>query len=111
MAHPYLVNEPVHYGGHEISRKEFIQLLIDAGLDGIEACYPYDKTSYGGDLTPQEIQGKIIQDYADTLLISGGSDYHAEYKKGQKNPRDIGDCGITFEEFQRYDKLLGLLHT
>ena len=32
-------------------------------------------------------------------FASGGSDYHADYKKGQDNPRDLGECGLTMEEF------------
>ena len=59
LAHPYLIEEPVSYGGRELSRAEFIDLLINAGLDGIEARYTYDKTSYGGTLTKEEFYGNL----------------------------------------------------
>ncbi len=110
MAHPYLVAEPVDYQGEKISRRAYIDKLIEAGLDGIEASYTYDKTSYGGTMTPEEIKQEVIETYAKRgLIISGGSDYHADGKKGIENPRDIGDCGITPEEFAQYDKLTALL--
>lgn len=56
LAHPYLISEPVSYKGKEMSRQEFIEVLIEAGLDGIEASYTYDKTSYGGTMTKDEIK-------------------------------------------------------
>ncbi|MBE5957137.1 MAG: PHP domain-containing protein [Lachnospiraceae bacterium] len=109
MAHPYLVSEPIQYEDREITRKEYIDILINAGLDGIEASYTYDKTSYGGTMTKDEIIAEVKELYKDRLFISGGSDYHNDGKKGVKNPRDIGDCGITIEELMQYDKLAALL--
>lgn len=106
LAHPYLINESVTYKEKELSRKQFIQILIKNGLDGIEASYTYDKTSYGGTLTPEQIKKEIIEQYQKQgLIISGGSDYHADAKKGVKNPRQIGECGISVEEFMKYEKL------
>lgn len=93
-----------------MSRQEFIEVLIEAGLDGIEASYTYDKTSYGGTMTKDEIKKEVIERYADRgLIISGGSDYHADGKKGVKNPREIGECGITREDFMKYEKLVRIL--
>lgn len=110
MAHPYLVSEPVLFEGAEITRKEYIQHLIEAGLDGIEASYTYDKTSYGGTMTKDEIVKEVRELYEPMgLIISGGSDYHNDGKKGVKNPRDIGDCGLTMDEFQRETRLVALL--
>ena len=110
MAHPYLISEPVSYQGKEISREAFIEILLDAGLDGIEASYTYDKTSYGGNQTAAEIKKEVEEKYRDRgLIISGGSDYHADGKKGVENPREIGECGITKEEFMQYDALVSLL--
>lgn len=110
LAHPYLISEPVSYKGKEMSRQEFIEVLIEAGLDGIEASYTYDKTSYGGTMTKDEIKKEVIECYADRgLIISGGSDYHADGKKGVKNPREIGECGITREDFMKYEKLVRIL--
>lgn len=110
MAHPYLVSEPVLFEGQEITRKEYIQHLIDAGLDGIEASYTYDKTSYGGTMTKEEIIKEVKELYGPMgLIISGGSDYHNDGKKGVKNPRDIGDCGLAMEEFHSEERLVALL--
>lgn len=110
MAHPYLVSEPIEFEGKIITRKDYIDLLIEAGLDGIEASYTYDKTSYDGTMTKDEIEKEIIELYASRgLIISGGSDYHNDGKKGVKNPRDIGDSGITLEDFNKYEQLTSLL--
>ncbi len=109
MAHPHLVSEPVLYQGYKIHRSVYIEHLIEAGLDGIEASYTYDKTSYSGKLTKEEIIDEIREYYGDRLFISGGSDYHADGKKGVKNPREIGDCGITMEEFLANERLVSLL--
>lgn len=110
LAHPYLISEPVSYQGREISREEFIEILIEVGLDGIESCYTYDKTSYNGDKTAAEIKKEVEEKYESRgLIISGGSDYHNDGKKGVKNPREIGDCGITVEDFMKYDQLVQLL--
>lgn len=100
LAHPFLISEPVSYKGETISREQFIEILMKAGLDGIEASYTYDKTSYNGKETPAEIKAYIGQKYKGRLIISGGSDYHADGKKGVANPREIGDCGITLKEFE-----------
>lgn len=85
-----------------MDRAAYIDRLIGAGLDGIEASYPYSKTSYGGTLTPAEIEREVREHYADRVaIISGGSDYHADFKKGVKKEkaRNIGECGITAEYF------------
>ena len=100
MAHPFLINEPVHLPEKTITREEYIERLIEAGLDGIEACYSYNKTSYGGQMTPEEIEDWIRETYGQRLrVISGGSDYHADSKKGAKKIRSLGECGLTCEEF------------
>ena len=100
MAHPYLVSDYVEYQGKTIRRADFIDHLIYEGLDGIEARYTYDKTSYKGSMTKEEIYREIIERYKDRVpIISAGSDYHADGKKGIKDPRDIGECGLTESEF------------
>ncbi|MFT3983626.1 MAG: PHP domain-containing protein [Lachnospiraceae bacterium] len=109
LAHPFLISDLVLYNGNVRSRKEFIEILIEAGLDGIEACYTYDKTSYDGKMLPNEIELYIRQTYAPRgLIISGGSDYHADGKKGVANPRDIGECGISLKEFEGCPRLMRL---
>ena len=96
----------MEYEGEKISRSQYLDRLIEEGLDGIEARYTYDKTSYGGNLTKQEIYDNIIKDYAGKgLIISGGSDYHNDGKKGVKNPRELGECGLTMEEYQSQERL------
>lgn len=101
MAHPFLVDEPVHMGNEKVSRADYIEHLIRAGLDGIEACYTYDKTSYDGTMTKNEIRDYITEHYAGRLrVISGGSDYHADARKGVRNPRNLGEGGVTQEYFR-----------
>ena len=50
--------------------------LIDAGLDGIEARYTYDKTTYQGSRSPEEIEAEVRELVADlpgaTLGVLGG---------------------------------------
>lgn len=103
MAHPYLVNEPVRLASATMDRAAYIDRLLEAGLDGIEACYPYSKTSYGGSMTPQEIEEEVRERYAGRVsIISGGSDYHADFRKGvaPAKARIIGESGITLEYFE-----------
>ena len=110
MAHPYLVYEPVHVSAGTMSRFAYIDRLIQAGLDGIEVSYPYDKTSYGGTLTPEEIEAQVRERYADSIrILSGGSDYHADWKKGVRNSRELGERGLTMESFRNQKTLRGLL--
>ena len=99
LAHPWLIDETVQHDGVEKTRWEYIRGLIDAGLDGIEIRYTYDKTSCK-DKRPREVIWEEVRSLAEgKLFFSGGSDYHADGKKGTKNPREIGECGLTFEEF------------
>jgi len=104
MAHPYLVNEPVRLSSGTMDRAAYIDRLIEAGLDGIEACYPYSKTSYGGSMTPEQIEEEVRERYSGRVaIISGGSDYHADFRKGvaSAKARIIGESGITPEYFQQ----------
>ncbi len=100
LAHPYLIDEMVCANGMETTRGEYIERLIQGGLMGIEAAYPYDKTSYKGTQTNEEIQREVVQNYVGRLaVISGGSDYHADAKKGVLNPRMLGDGGVDYPYF------------
>ena len=101
LAHPYLIDETVlsEITG-KITRRGYINKLIEAGLDGIEAVYTYDKTSYKGKMTPREIQREIEDVFGGKVrFFTGGSDYHNDGKKGVKNPRMIGEAGISYKEF------------
>lgn len=109
LAHPYLIDEIVETREGMMTRDAYIDKLIDAGLDGIEASYTYDKTTYSGSMTKDEIIRKVKADYNGRIkIISGGSDYHADYKKTDKKVRNIGECGITFEYFENNELLRNL---
>lgn len=110
MAHPFLVNDPIFLPEGELSRHAYIERLIHGGLDGIEACYTYGKTSYRGTQTPEEIEHEIRIHYSGRLsIISGGSDYHADERKGVTDPRRLGECGLTLEEFTSNPRLFSLI--
>jgi 3',5'-nucleoside bisphosphate phosphatase len=101
LAHPYLIDEVVAAPGRAVqSRGEYVNALLDAGLDGIEARYTYDKTTYRGSLTPEEVEQQIRHDYAGRVsFFSGGSDYHADHKKGARQVRYLGERGLSVPEF------------
>ncbi len=131
LAHPYLIDDPAEWRGEPVPRAEYIDLLIGAGLDGIEAAYPYHKTSYKGSLSPDEIERRVRRDYGGRLpVISGGSDYHNDGKKGKdsgrnpsmapdssnqrrhqgaQNPRRLGEKGVTLAYFLDNPRLAALL--
>ncbi len=107
LAHPYLIEETVHrQDGEAMSRSAYIDRLIAAGLDGIEASYSYDKTSYKGVQKPEEIEAEVRRLYAGRVrFISGGSDYHADHKKGTNKCRALGERGISLEAFRTQGEL------
>jgi 3',5'-nucleoside bisphosphate phosphatase len=104
LAHPYLIEETVRPGGGQpMNRATYIDRLIQAGLDGIEASYTYDKTSYTGTMTPEQIEHEIRRLYRNRVrFLSGGSDYHADHKKGAKRVRSLGERGLSLEEFEAF---------
>ena len=106
MAHPFLVKDEVYYKGKKMTRFEYIDMLIEAGLDGIEACYPYEKTSYTGNLSSGEIERMVRDRYGNLeesgVFLSGGSDFHGDFVTGMKNPRELGECGISYEYYCEY---------
>lgn len=96
LAHPFLINPDPE------KLYAYLDPLIEAGLDGIEATYTYSKTNYKGDMTDQHLRQLIIDKYGNTnLFISGGSDYHGEWRKGIKNTREMGESGISLEEYKK----------
>ncbi|KUJ89811.1 MAG: PHP domain-containing protein [Thermoanaerobacter thermocopriae] len=101
LAHPFLIDEIVHYpDGRNLTREEYIERLINHGIDGMEARYLYSKTSYKGNLKDFEIEEYIRTKYSTKVkFFSGGSDYHADHKKGVSNPRHLGEAGVTLQEF------------
>ena len=99
LAHPFLIDPEIPFEGETVTRAQFIDRLIDAGLCGIESCYPYAKTSTKDPRPSEELWALVRQDYTGRLFISGGSDYHDDAKKGTANPRELGECGLTMEAF------------
>ena len=99
LAHPFLIDPEIPFEGETVTRAQFIDRLIDAGLCGIESCYPYAKTSTKDPRPSEELWALVRQDYTGRLFISGGSDYHDDAKKGTTNPRELGECGLTMEAF------------
>lgn len=108
LAHPFLIDEVVIYpDGKNLTRFEYIESLIDHGLDGIEVNYPYSKTSYKGSTADSEIAAQVKETYHGKVkFFTGGSDYHAEEKKGMINARYIGEGGISYKEFEKIRKYL-----
>lgn len=102
LAHPLLIDELIHYpDGRTLTRAEYIERLIVHGLDGMEACYPYSKTSYKGHWSDVEAEKYIREEYRGRVkFFTGGSDYHADARKGISNPRYMGEAGISLEEFK-----------
>jgi 3',5'-nucleoside bisphosphate phosphatase len=103
LAHPYLIDEDLRSEDtHCGSRERYIENLIDAGLDGIESCYTYSKTTYKGSLPDNQIKEIVEDKYRGRVrFFTGGSDYHNDAKKGTRNPRQIGEAGISFEQFKK----------
>jgi predicted metal-dependent phosphoesterase TrpH len=103
LAHPYLIDENLYSEDINCENREsYIENLIDAGLDGIESCYTYSKTTYKGSLTDNMIMEIVENNYSQKVrFFTGGSDYHNDAKKGSPNPRQIGEAGITFEQFNK----------
>jgi fructose-bisphosphate aldolase class II len=99
LAHPYLIDAAIKTEGREIGRWDYIESLIKMGLDGIEARYPYGKTTCRDKRPSAEIWFEVEKKAARRLIISAGSDYHADGKKKVLNPRGLGECGLTMEEF------------
>lgn len=102
LAHPHLIDATVDAPAHPPrSRDEYIDGLVTAGLDGIEVRYPYDKTTYKGTLTPEQIEAEVRGRYGRRLrMLSGGSDYHADHKKSAQKARMLGERGLSVAEFE-----------
>ncbi|MGM0365893.1 MAG: PHP domain-containing protein [Actinomycetota bacterium] len=103
LAHPYLIDEKVESRVMgKVTRDRYIGRLIDAGLDGIESCYTYDKTTYKGSMARGRIQKEVEGAYRGRVrFFTGGSDYHNDAKKGAPNPRMIGEAGISYRQYKK----------
>lgn len=110
LAHPFLIPEQVRQEENTLSREQFIESLIHAGLDAIEVRYPYHKTSYSGTKSDEEIARLVREKYTGRLsFLSGGSDFHGEKGKNGVSSRQLGECGLTTEEFQNAAPLLRII--
>lgn len=105
LAHPCLIDETVTLRGRTLSRWDYVETLIGAGLDSIEVRYTYNKTSCKDKRAPELIWQEVRERMEGRLFLSGGSDYHADYKKGVASPRELGECGLTMEEFMEIPAL------
>ncbi len=104
LAHPFLITpldpQPEDFRG------AYIDTLLAAGIDAMEASYPYGKTSYHGSSSAAELEALVRRLYAPRLrFLSGGSDYHADFKRGVQNAREIGECGLSYAEYLAADPL------
>ena len=89
LAHPFLIHPTYE------TTLDYVDRLIQYGLDGIEVSYAYSKTNYRGDLSDAQIETILRERYQDKdLIFSGGSDFH-----GGSDGREIGMCGITYLDF------------
>ena len=69
--------------GHE-ARFSMVTFLHHAGMSNDEIC--------------REVEDK----YAGKVkFFTGGSDFHNDVRKGVKNPRMIGEAGISYRKFKR----------
>jgi hypothetical protein len=85
-----------HPGIYEVSdRRKFVEFCIDAGIEGMEIEYPYNKNRpYVGTENVQWAQDVLPNFYRQianeyNLVKSGGSDYHG----GEKGIK-IGEVGV-----------------
>lgn len=109
LAHPYLIEPEPFVGGKRATRNGYIASLVEAGLEGIEAAYPYDKTSYSGGLEPGRIESEVREAWGGKIsFFTGGSDYHGEWRKGMKNPREIGEKGMPLDALRAAPRLAAL---
>jgi predicted metal-dependent phosphoesterase TrpH len=108
LAHPYLIDETIEWQGETTSRWTLIDAMIAHGLDGMEVRYTYDKTICKDTRPREQIWDEIWERIGGRVFPSGGSDYHNDAKKGAKNPRELGECGLTMEEFLSTPKLSAL---
>ena len=60
------------------------------------------------DVIEQEVKERYRKEVS---IISGGSDYHADHKKGSKTPRELGECGLTMDEFMENEILYRLINS
>jgi 3',5'-nucleoside bisphosphate phosphatase len=110
LAHPYLIDPLAEAERAAFSRDRYIRDLIGAGLDGMEGLYTYDKTSYRGCLSKDQICAEVRERYAGLVrVISGGSDYHGDGRTGIANARWIGECGISLDDLMANPLLRSLI--
>jgi ketose-bisphosphate aldolase len=110
LAHPYLIPPKMKIKSENFTREEYIQKLVKHGLDGLEIQYSYDKTNYTGGLSKNRIRQELTEQFGkSSLIMTGGSDYHADEVKGVIDGRLLGENGMTISEFYHYPQLVNLI--
>lgn len=109
LAHPCLIDAEFSLKGQQMKRWDFIDSLIDAGLDGIECRYTYNKTSCKDKRPLEDIWEEVRLHIGQRIFFSAGSDYHGDYKKGVVFSRHLGECGLTMEELEAIPALRALV--
>ncbi len=98
-AHPFLTP-----GGKQQS---LMDALIDVGLDGVEAVYPYREHGYMGDESNEVLQARTLSlTKKSDVFLSGGSDckYPISPLEGMR-PMLPGEYGITSQEAECFDRV------
>lgn len=89
-------------------QRSLMSALADAGLDGIEAVYPYKENGYSGDETNEILQARSLSLTKGTeVMFSGGSD--CKYPMGPfEGTRSMlpGEYGITSQEAELFERAM-----
>lgn len=89
-------------------QRSLMTTLTDAGLNGIEAVYPYKENGYQGEESNEILQARTLSLTRNSdVLFSGGSD--CRYPIGPfEGTRSIlpGEYGITSQEAELFDRVL-----
>ncbi|MGA2142749.1 MAG: PHP domain-containing protein [Brevinematales bacterium] len=80
VAHPFFLNKP--------ENSQYIDKMIDAGLEGIEFSHPKINNS---------LSRKIKEKYSEKLILTSGSDFH-----GDEKSESIGKYGIDVQTAEKY---------
>lgn len=89
-------------------QRSLMSALAEAGLDGIEAVYPYKENGYKGDESNEILQARSLSLTKNTdVMFSGGSD--CRYPMGPfEGSRSMlpGEYGITAQEAELFERVL-----
>lgn len=91
LAHPCFVH-PMHF-------EDVLELLVEAGLDGIEVHYPKHD--------PQHVRFFSAKADEHGLVATGGSDFHGDVKPHIELGRGMGDLAVPYSVVERLRERLG----